>query len=472
MNSIIKFIKTSGIFFLGNVFAKAIIFFLLPLYTTYLPTAEYGYYDLSITYVTIITAVAYAEIWSTALRHILEKNSWENISAVITNCWMIFFCSTASFVLIGLVVSRVVSIEYLTYIIIYGISQNMQQMYSNIARGKQQNRIFAVSGIINAAVMALLNVALIKYFSWGIRGLYLGAILGNIVQMTYLEYKVGIIREVKANTVSISLLKRYIRFTTPLSMNAVAYWLLTSYNRIVISNVLSLGENGIYAVGSKFGNIIALVTSCFTFAWQDISFSRKAGDEDNGPFFSEASSLYLQLLGIGLIFLLPFCKLCFPILISSGYSEAEATLPLFLIMSVVNAYSTFVGNIFYAINKTQIVFFSTVVACVTNLLISEPLIRLYGIDGANIAIIVSFGVNLIIRFFILYKHIGMRFLTKHLSFIAPISALAVAAYYKLDILGNIIFICVTAFLTFIVYKTEIYTFTGRLAARRDNGTSR
>ena len=41
-SSVVKFIQTSGIFLVGNVLSKAIVFFLLPLYTAYIAPADYG----------------------------------------------------------------------------------------------------------------------------------------------------------------------------------------------------------------------------------------------------------------------------------------------------------------------------------------------------------------------------------------------------------------------------------------------
>ncbi len=405
MNSILKFLKNSGIFFLGNILSKTVVFLLLPLYTRCLPTEAYGYYDLTITYVTVATAILFAEVWSSTLRFVLSDTKKTNTSIIITNSWILFYISAAMFILLGILVSLFLSIAYMPYIILYGIAINQQQMSSHIARGKGQNVIFAISGICNASIMTLLNLVLILCCGMGIEALYIGAIAGNIAQVILIEAKVGAISEFKPRLIDCRWIKRIISFTMPLALNAVAYWLLTSYNRIVISQMLTLEMNGIYAVGAKFGNMIALVTTCFTYAWQDISFRRNSDSLDNAEFYSKAFMLYARFLCAGLVLLIPTSKLLLPLLVDAAYAQVAATIPIFLFMSVISAYATFVGNAFYALNKTKIVFVSTLVACILNIVLVSPLINSMGINGANLSIILSFMVSILIRHIILYKTI-------------------------------------------------------------------
>ena len=47
---LMRFIKSSGIFFIGSVLSKAMSILMLPLYTNRIPTDSMGYYDLSLTY--------------------------------------------------------------------------------------------------------------------------------------------------------------------------------------------------------------------------------------------------------------------------------------------------------------------------------------------------------------------------------------------------------------------------------------
>ena len=72
-SSLIRFIKSSGIFFIGSVLSKAISILMLPLYTNRIPTDDMGYYDLSLTYITIATSFLFFD--TLILKNNIEERS-------------------------------------------------------------------------------------------------------------------------------------------------------------------------------------------------------------------------------------------------------------------------------------------------------------------------------------------------------------------------------------------------------------
>jgi O-antigen/teichoic acid export membrane protein len=406
MNSLARFIKSTGIFLVGNMLSKVIVFFLLPVYTAYIPAAGYGYYDLSITYITVVTSLLFFDIWSTIMRYMYDsKDSGQKYRAILAG-GSIFACSTVAFGIIGIGVSCLTRFRYLPLIFLYGITNNLMLLYAFMARGFERNTDFAVSGIINTGVMATANLVMIVVLKMDFSALYIAAILGYLIQIIYLEMRLQLIRNLRGVVFDRRLIREMSHYTWPLCLNSVAYWLLTSYNGVVISHVMSVGANGLFAVGNKFAAIIALVTTCFTYAWQDVSFSRQSDDPTNGIFYSKASTMYLRFLCVGAVFALPFIKMVFPLLINRTYGATAMLIPLSLLTAVSGAYSTFVGNIFYATKNTKAIFGSMLLACLVNLLLGPWLIGMIGLNGANLSIFVSFTVNILIRNRILRRQIG------------------------------------------------------------------
>lgn len=406
MNSIKKFAKSSGIFFIGNVLSKLTVFLLLPLCTRTIPPDDYGYYDLSVTYVTIATYILFFEVWTAVLRFMYDGEEEAHKRRVILSGLVIFAASSVLFAAAAILAGILSPFEAVFLMFLYGISHNIQQLYTYIARGRQKNVLFALSGIVNALVMVGLDLILILGFGMGYKALYIAYAAGNFAQVLMLEPSLRIIPSAIRTKHDRSLTKKILIYSLPLAVNSVAYWLLTSYNRTVISDVLSLAENGFFAVGTKFGSMISLVTTCFTFAWQDFSFSRAPEDSSNGSFFSKASEKYMTFLMAGTMLLLPCCKLFFSLLVGSDYSSAMPVIPLFIIVAAVSAYSTFTGNIFFALKDTKSVFISTVAACICNLLLGRMLIEAMGLNGANLSMLISFILNIGIRNVILYRRIG------------------------------------------------------------------
>ncbi len=74
-----------------------------------------------------------------------------------------------------------------------------------------------------------------------------------------------------------SLVKQLFRFSLPLSVNSVCYWLLTGYNKVVISS-MGTEFNGYFAVATKFSLVLNLLSSCFSMAWQELAFGKSGQD--------------------------------------------------------------------------------------------------------------------------------------------------------------------------------------------------
>ena len=106
-NDLIRFIRSSGIFFLGNILSKVISFFMLPIYTGYIAVADMGYYDVSITYTNMVVSIVFFEIWSAVLRYMYDRDTVDGKYRSAKSGGVIFAVSAAiyvaGFVTVGLV---------------------------------------------------------------------------------------------------------------------------------------------------------------------------------------------------------------------------------------------------------------------------------------------------------------------------------------------------------------------------------
>lgn len=451
-NTIIKMLKTTGIFFIGTVLSKLMLFFLLPIYTKYIPTADFGYYDLSITYVAIVTSVLFFDIWVSIMRHMYDKADIKWKKKAILSGGTIFVVSSIIYIALTVVLGVIADIQYLLLISLYGLSLNINHMYTFPARGFGKNIEFAVSGIINTLVTIIVNIILIVGLTWDFSSLYIASIIGNLAQTLYLEYKLSLFRNLHWRDYDSTLTKQILIYTLPLCINSVAYWLLTGYNRLVINEIMSTSANGIYAIGNKFAVAIALVASCFTLAWQDVSFSRGI---DTGEFYSKASRLYLIFMGVGTILLIPMFNVLFPFIVNEAYWLAKGTIPLFLLTTAVSTYSTFIGNIFYAIKDTKTIFSSMVASCALNLILCHTFIRLWGLNGANLSIMISFILNILIRYFILKKKINFSFDVKSTAVLIAGICASMFVYENYTIMVNMAWLVASGVGVLLIFRKDV-----------------
>lgn len=463
-SSLIRFIKSSGVFFIGSVLSKAISILMLPLYTNRIPTDDMGYYDLSLTYITIATSFLFFDIWVAILRYMYDGKTKSEQATAIKSGFSIFALSSIVYLIFGSVFAWIFNPDAIFLILFYGLFQNISNLLCFCVRGFQKNKEFAISGIINTCVNVLVNLVLIIGFEIGYESLYIAAIVGFIVQSIYLLLSGGIFSSLKFGGYDSAITKSMFKYSLPLCLNSIAYWVLTSLNRIVLNGVYGNEANGIYAIGNKFSFVIGLITTCFTYAWQDLSFS-KADEHGVGKFYSQASTMYSKVLLLCTALALPAIKIAFPILIGEAYRSAENTIPLFLIVATVSAISTFIGNIFYAIKETRMIFISMVVSAISNVVLCYPLIMQFNINGANISVLISFIINILVRCVVLRKRISFRLDISILHMFLPLGVSTVA-FIMLDWKMNIIaFVCVLVF-ALVYFRQYVKAFVQKINSFR------
>ncbi|EOU1217678.1 lipopolysaccharide biosynthesis protein [Clostridium perfringens] len=434
MNKFLEFLKSSGIYFIGNILNKLAIVILLPLYTSKIDPSDYGYYDLTITYITLLTSIIFIDIWTITMREMLGTKNIKERNKYLTNGVFIFSGCILVYSIIIIIFQYFIPIKYIYLVYIYGISICLQNFYSSCIRGFNLNKIFVISGISNTIITLILNIVMLNYLNIGYIALYIAAIIGNLLQIIIIELRGHLIRKFNLKYLEYEKIRNMFMISIPLCLNSAFYWILFNYNRILISYKLGTYENGLYAVGTKFSSILSLVTTCFALAWQEVAFK---DEYDKSRMYSIASNLYINLLLIGIIFVLPIINILFPIMIGKEYIDAKYIVPWSLLASVMSIFSGFLGTIFSAIRDNKSIMFATIVGSITNVLLVNILIIKIGVNAASISIFFGFFINVIMRISILKKKINFKFnyftLCKYIPVILIISYIYINYGYKINL---------------------------------------
>jgi len=427
-----RFIKSSAIYFVGNILTKLISFFLLPLYTAKISTADMGYYNTSVNYLNILIPVVCLEIWSAIMRYMYDYTETESRYNSVYNGLAIFGGSLVVYTAIFVCLQAFASIQCLWLIYLYGLFTMLQNVYTYSTRGLGHNTTFAVSGLVGSLVNCLSNIFMILVLHMTLTSLYIAMILGLFTQCAIMESKVKLIGHAKGFHVDGGKVKNMMKFALPLALNSACFWFLSGYNTVAVTNTLGLEANGIYAVAGKFTTALSLVSTCFTLAWQELVFSMGNEKEDKSAFYTKASNYYIKFLYAGLLALVPFVKLIFPFMIGKAYAASFPLVPLYLFATVASIYSNFLGNIFSAEKHTRIVFYSTLAAAAVNVALFHLLIHRIGTQAANIALLAGFLVNIVMRIVILRKSVAVKL---DYTVIIGGTVLFAAAFYVYSTMG-------------------------------------
>ena len=304
-------IKNTIIFTIGNFGSKFISFFLIPLYTNKLSTAQYGTLDLIATIGTIAVPFLSLNIAESVMRFQLDNNAKKmNISRIGLK---VLFVGT----IIGLIIipicklfSQVSDYAILTYL--YVITLMASQMMLCELRGKELLIQYAVSNILYTLLIASLNILFLVVFNTGTTGYLWAYILSNLIITLYAFFigKVYKCFHIKNN--DIELFKQMAKYSIVLIPNSFMWWIMNSSDRIMVTGMVSVAANGIYAISYKLPTLVNTVMQVFNQAWS-YSAIREEGSEDEVEYNNRTFRYLISLTmvaGIGIVcFSKPFLKI-------------------------------------------------------------------------------------------------------------------------------------------------------------------
>lgn len=400
MNPIKRFIKTAGTYLVGNVLSKLVAVFLLPVYTAYLSPAEYGTYDVAISILNIVMPIAFAQIWDGMYRFVFDCDNDDEKYGVVTNSLVVCAFGSCIFTAACLLVAPLLGDLWSPYMWLYGLTLSLQYETSYIARSFFRNMLFSVSGVTNALVAALLNIVLICYFGWGVESIYLSAALGNVLQIAMICSSLQIMHHVKLSSVNRNLVIRMTKFSIPLCLTSLSFWLFNGFTKVAISFFLGASDNGLYGVVTRFTAAITMVSSVVQFAWNETSYLMAKNERRTTAYRHVCRLLLWALFAVSTVF--PYIvKLAFPFFVSDSYAAATSLLPAATLGVMLNSYASFLSTIFATERMTSPILISTLIGAAINIVATPLAIMSSGLLGGIWALAASYAAMTLLRIVVL-----------------------------------------------------------------------
>jgi len=455
LKDLIRFIKSTGIYLLGNVLSKSLSFFLLPLYTSYLSPNDYGIYDLSIAYNTFLISILFLDIWEGTMRFMFDF-SGKNKNKPITIGILMFSISTVIYAIVLLILGKIAGLQFLGLLFTMGVINNFQQVVGYIARGFGKNNAFVMCGLVGSLVTLLSNVILLTVFHMDYSALYISSILGLGVNALGLFIIIRLWDRVKIAFFDSNLFREMLRYSLPLCLNSGAWWFLNGFNRVMISHTLSNADNGMYAVATRFSSMLMLVTTGFQMAWQELSYSKaNNSNEEKEKLYSRAIDEYSKFLYLGLIALLPIIKIIFPYFIDDKYTAAIVIIPIALYGTFFSSLTSFLASIINILKKNQFIFTTTILSAITNVGLLLLLIEHLGVQAATVSLCAGYAVSFVSRIKLVQKYVKLKINIKQFLIYTAMFTIAVLIYNYGSILLNFLALVGVIIAFFLSYKREV-----------------
>lgn len=423
-----KMIKTTGIYFIGNFASKILTFFLIPMYTSYLSTESFGEIDLLTSLLPLIGPIFSLSIVDSVFRFLCEERKKGLGKKAITNSFLIFILGASLFLLGYVFVLFLHPIKFAVLFIIYVYVTYLGQFLQQILRGLQENTEYAVTGVLSTFAQAGLNVLFIVYLHMNGEALLLSAIGASSLISIYIIIKIKIWKYIDLKLISKAYIIDELRYGLPLIPNQICWWAIQILGKYFLAYFGGSQMNGIYAISEKFPSLFSTISSIFFLAWtENLIYEYDSNDRDDycTTSFNNMVMIFILLIAG----LLPCVKLYNVLTISGDYSSAWLYVPPLLIGTLFNSFATYFGSFYTASMNTKPAFFTTIIAGITNVVVSLILIPRIFIWGVVIANMISFITFALVRWFSIKPLITLKINLKMWFVPMIIVLISIICYY-------------------------------------------
>jgi len=402
-------IKKSAMYFIGIFSSRVLSALLIPFYAFYVATDELGYFDYTQTLMNILIPVAFLAIWEAVLKYVIGETEDHNKRIMITTLntfifGMVLVIMAAAYVLHILTKG---SIDSLHFIVLMMVTHAVAQIWQYYARALSLNKLYVIAGVIGSICNFVMNLLLIAVLKLGLKGLFLSYILSQASIFFVIEFKIQSIRKYSFRYFRFSMLKRMVSFSAPLVLNLISIWLISGANRVIISNTLGVGQNGLYSFANRFAIIITMLGSIISMALIEEAYTLNDLKEYAESFSRIIQNLFKVYFSL-IVLAIPSIQLLYHFFQSTDFYQSANYVFLLLLNALFSTISTNFGSAFQVTNKTHYVFITTLIGAGVSIGGSLVLLHYFGIYGILAAQLAGSIAMMAARAAYAYKLTGLK----------------------------------------------------------------
>ena len=424
-----ELLKNTVIIMFGKLCTQLISFLMLPLYTSYLLTDDYGYIDLVSTYISLLVPILSLQLEMAVFRFLIDarKDNKKKNEIISTNVTLITLFSIVSLILF-FIFNLFIHIKF-AYIIITIIIVNIfSGNFMQISRGLGNNIDFSIASIISGGASVILNVLFIVVLKLGAVGMLYSMLIANILSTIYLFIRLKLYKVIKYKNSNKNMTKELITYSLPLIPNGISWWIMNVSDRTIISIFLGVAANGIYAVSNKFPIILSSIFNVFNLSWSE-SVSVSINDEDKDEYVSSVFNDSIKIFGcIGLL-IISGLPIVFDFLVGKKYIDSYNYIPLLILGTLFGLLSSQYGSIYIATKQTKKLSKTTIYASILNLIINVVFIKCMGLYAAALSTIISYLIITLYRHKDIKKYVNVKYNISNITILIELYLLIISMYY-------------------------------------------
>lgn len=446
-----KIFKNSFFYTAGEFLKNTAAFLLVPVYTRYLSTGDYGIVAMISAAAAFISTFLMLGQSDAVMRFYFDiKNDEERkecVSSIFYFCVFVFSCFSLLVAFFG---ERYFNrffpgMPFMPFgiILAWTVFFSVFEAFAfSVLKTEERAAGFSLFNLIGFIANTLLIILLVVRFKLGAFGKTFADLLYAAVASVFFIY---LIRRYLVPRFSFRLIKRSLSFGLPLTAHQVSLWVINLSDRYCLQLFGSLSMAGIYSIGYNVSFPINFLSSSIGMAWSPFFF-RTAQDKGARLHFARMSTYYFVITVYTALAIAVFAQEIVKALTTRPYYAAYTVIPVVALSYFFHALYKISTRLLVYAKQTARLSLCTIASAVMNIALNILWIPRHGMMGAAWATLVSFLFLFLASFFFSrkYYHVPFEYAKLSLVFIFTLAVYFISGMIKS---GQII--------TAVIYKTML-----------------
>ena len=408
MNRNKKFLKNTIILFIGKFTSQFMSLLLIPLFTYFLTTDDYGTIDLLQTIISLFIPVLSLRIDSAVFRFLIDcRDDEEKKKVIISNSFLVVLIGIIFTALISITLELFINYNYIFESVINLIILIVVGYLMQVERGIGKNKEYSISCIIIGVFTLLLNIIFIVVLKYKAVSILWASSISNLLGIIYILFDLKFTRSFSIKSRDKKTIKELLRFSIPMIPDFLSGWVINVSDRALVSFILGMSFNGIYTVASKFSNILNSIFSIVNMSWQETA-ALHVNDDDREEFFSDMINNMMRIFSIIGLLMIVGLALVFDIAVGKSFRSAYVYIPILIYGNTWRVLVGTTSGIYIAFKKTKEVANTTVVSAIINAVINLAFIKVFGLYAACFSTFCAYFIMGLYRYFDCKKYINIK----------------------------------------------------------------
>lgn len=397
--------KGAGFVFFGLIISK-ILGYTYRLIVARLGPEEYGLLSLGLAIAGILTTISLFGLDAGVLRYVAnyrttdenEKIRGSILSGIKLSTYFSLLIAFLLFILSDYIALQFFHEPRLSIIIkILAVTipfDNVRTIIVSALRGFERAEYDIYSRAITENIVKVIVTLILVYLGYGVFGATIAVSISLIssffLAFYFIEKKVFPI--IKSKIANMEIKKELLIYSWPLLFNNLIVILLTWVDTLILGNMRTAAEVGIYNAVTPTSKLILIFPQALSILFLPIATRiYKNGKEELDSFYNTIFKLIFIVNGVFLIMFLLFSKQVMHTLFGDAYISGYLGLIFLTAGFFIHGFMYNSRDLLLMAKKTKTILFITSIAMVLNIILNIILIKYYGVSGAALASGISYA---------------------------------------------------------------------------------